>query len=70
MSICSIGAEIALAAVNECSTLYRPFELAGITPMILLALFLILQDLCSKATEWLVLVIHPIETMVSAISGV
>jgi len=39
MSICSIGAEIALAVVNECSTLYRPFELARITPMVLLALF-------------------------------
>jgi len=49
MSTCAIA--FALAAVKECSTLNRPFALAGISPMVLPDLFLILQDQLSKLTE-------------------
>ena len=67
MSTCSTA--LALAAVNECSTLYSLFELAGMSPITLPDLFLILQDFFLKDTEQPELTIRPIEMMVSAMSG-
>ena len=55
--------------VNVCSTLNKPFELAGMSPMILPDLFLILHDLFSKWTLYPESRIQPIEMIVSAISG-
>ena len=60
MSTCLIV--LALEATCACSTLYRPFELAGMLPMTL-------PDLFSKVTVLPVLVMWPMETIVSIISG-
>ena len=62
---------LAARAICECvcSTLYKLFELVGILPMILPVLFLIMQDFSLKVTVLPVLVIQPMDTIVSAISG-
>jgi hypothetical protein len=44
--------------------------MAGMWLMSVPDLFLILQEFCSKVTELLVLVMQPMETIVSTISGV
>src|SRR6266702_3896996 len=70
--LCRVSSEtvsIAAPATTEWSTLYRPFALAGTTPMTLPALFLILQASPSKDTAHPALVMRLMETMVSAISG-
>jgi hypothetical protein len=47
----SISVEIALATANECSTLYRWFELTGMLPIVLPDLFLILLDFFANSAE-------------------
>ena len=69
VSMLTFSTVLAAKAEWEWSTLYRLFELEGILPIILPDLFLILQDLFLKVTVLPILVIWPIETMVSTISG-
>src|SRR5260221_13845928 len=59
----------AVAATYVCSTLYNPFVLAGMTPMTLSFLFLIVQVSSLKMTEFPALQIRQMDTIVNPISG-